>query len=97
MLGVSDDGERVLHAPASAVARSGEVIVIRSGSSYDGKQGMSLATGVERGTSDRTTGEGGAVKGDGEVGGGPEASGTAASQPANASGGGQAQTRFLSP
>jgi Predicted mannose-6-phosphate isomerase len=31
----------------SRVARpGGDVIVIRSGSSYDGKQGMSLATGV---------------------------------------------------
>src|SRR5947207_13856223 len=46
MLRVSDVWERALHTPASAVARSGEVIVIRSGGSYDGKQGMSLATGV---------------------------------------------------
>ena len=47
MLRVSDDRERALHAPASAVARpGGDVIVIRSGSGYDGKQGMSLATGV---------------------------------------------------
>src|SRR5947207_435406 len=47
MLRVSDVWERALHAPASAVARpGGDVIVIRSGSSYDGKQGMSLATGV---------------------------------------------------
>src|SRR6201988_1180231 len=47
MLRVSDDWERALHAPASAVARpEGAVIVIRSGGSYDGKQGMSLATGV---------------------------------------------------
>jgi uncharacterized RmlC-like cupin family protein len=45
MLRVSDVWERALHTPASAVARSGEVIVIRSGG-YDGKQGMSLATGV---------------------------------------------------
>ena len=46
MLRVSDVWERALHTPASGVARSGEVIVIRSGGSYDGKQGMSLATGV---------------------------------------------------
>src|SRR6201984_678157 len=45
MLRVSDVWERALHTPASAVARSGEVIVIRS-RGYDGKQGMSLATGV---------------------------------------------------
>jgi uncharacterized RmlC-like cupin family protein len=47
MLRVSDDWERALHAPVARVARpGGDVIVIRSGSSYDGKQGMSLATGV---------------------------------------------------
>ena len=46
MLRVSDDWERALHAPASAVARPGDVIVIRSGGSYAGQQGMSLATGV---------------------------------------------------
>src|SRR6266487_1248625 len=46
MLRVNDDWERALHAPASAVAREGEVVVIRSGGAYDGKQGMSLATGV---------------------------------------------------
>ena len=46
MLRVSDVWERALHTPASAVARSGEVIVIRSGSSYAGKQGVSLAAGV---------------------------------------------------
>ena len=46
MLRVSDVWERALHTPASGVARSGEVIVIRSGGSYDGQQGMSLATGV---------------------------------------------------
>src|SRR5258705_13962751 len=46
MLRVSDVWERALHTPASAAARSGEVIVIRSGGSYDGKQGMRLATGV---------------------------------------------------
>ena len=45
MLRVSDVWERALHTPAIA-ARSGDVIVIRSGGSYDGKQGMSLATGV---------------------------------------------------
>src|SRR5580704_13551936 len=46
MLRVSDVWERALHTPAMADARPGDVIVIRSGSSYDGKQGMSLATGV---------------------------------------------------
>jgi uncharacterized RmlC-like cupin family protein len=46
MLRVSDVWERALHTPATAVVSPGDVIVIRSGSSYDGKQGMSLATGV---------------------------------------------------
>jgi uncharacterized RmlC-like cupin family protein len=47
MLRVSGEWERALHAPASDVARpAGDVIVIRSGRSYDGKQGVSLATGV---------------------------------------------------
>ena len=46
MLRVSDVWERALHTPATAVARPGDVIVIRSGGGYDGKQGMSLATGV---------------------------------------------------
>src|SRR6266571_161322 len=46
MLRVSDVWERALHAPATAVARPGDVIVIRSGGSYDGKQGLSLANGV---------------------------------------------------
>ena len=42
MLKVSDFRERTLHAPAAL----GEVIIIRAGGSYDGKQGMSLATSV---------------------------------------------------
>jgi uncharacterized RmlC-like cupin family protein len=46
MLRVSDEWERALHTPAVAPGQVGEVIVIRSGSSYNGKQGMSLATGV---------------------------------------------------
>src|SRR5215468_7611835 len=47
MLRVSDDWVRALHAPARAVARpGGDVIVIRSGGSYAGQQGMSLAIGV---------------------------------------------------
>src|ERR1700689_3854197 len=50
MLRVSDVWERALHAPAMAVDISGdapgEVIIIRAGGSYDGKQGMSLAPGV---------------------------------------------------
>jgi uncharacterized RmlC-like cupin family protein len=46
MLNVSDVRERALHAPGLAAAKPAEVIVIRSGGGYDGKQGMSLATGV---------------------------------------------------
>ena len=46
MLRVSDVWERALHTPASGAARSGQVVVIRSGGSYDGKQGMNLAAGV---------------------------------------------------
>src|SRR6516165_337900 len=46
MLRVSDVWERALHAPAMAIEVPGEVIIIRSGGTYDGKQGMSLATGV---------------------------------------------------
>jgi uncharacterized RmlC-like cupin family protein len=45
MLRVSDEWERALHAPAT-VARPGDVIVIRAGRSYGGRQGVSLATGV---------------------------------------------------
>jgi uncharacterized RmlC-like cupin family protein len=54
MLRVSDVWERALHTPAMPIDISGdisgdapgEVIIIRAGGSYDGKQGMSLATGV---------------------------------------------------
>ena len=47
MLRVSDAWERALHMPALAEASEpGDVIIIRSGDSYEGKQGMSLATGV---------------------------------------------------
>src|SRR3984885_185805 len=54
MLRVTDVWERALHGPATAVDisgdisgdASGEVIIIRAGGSYDGKPGMSLATGV---------------------------------------------------
>src|SRR6266581_1875770 len=47
MLRVSDVWERALHTPVAPVVRpGGDVIVIRSGGSYDGQQGMSLATGV---------------------------------------------------
>jgi uncharacterized RmlC-like cupin family protein len=46
MLRVSDVFERALHAPAAADVTPGEVIVIRSADTYDGKQGMHLATGV---------------------------------------------------
>ena len=48
MLRVSDIWERALHTPAVAAGQAGDVIVIRAGGSYDGKQGMSLATGVSR-------------------------------------------------
>ena len=46
MLRVSDIRWRALHVPEMAVDTPGEVIIIRAGGSYDGKQGMSLATGV---------------------------------------------------
>jgi uncharacterized RmlC-like cupin family protein len=46
MLRVSDVWERALHAPALAASNPGDVIVIRSAESYEGKQGISLATGV---------------------------------------------------
>ena len=46
MLRVTDTPEGALHAPAMAIDAPGEVIIIRAGGSYDGKQGMSLATGV---------------------------------------------------
>jgi uncharacterized RmlC-like cupin family protein len=45
MLRVSDAEERTVHPPAAAASG---VVVIRAGHSYDGKQGMSLATGVSR-------------------------------------------------
>src|SRR6516162_3562519 len=43
---VSDVRWSALHVPEMAVDAPGEVIIIRAGGSYDGKQGMSLATGV---------------------------------------------------
>jgi uncharacterized RmlC-like cupin family protein len=46
MLSVNTDRERALHGPATAADDPGEVIIIRAGGSYDGKQGMSLAAGV---------------------------------------------------
>jgi len=46
MLRVSDVWERALHTPAMAAAQPGDVIVIRAGGRYDGKQGVSLAAGV---------------------------------------------------
>jgi uncharacterized RmlC-like cupin family protein len=47
MLRVSEVWERALHAPVAPASRTGaDVIVIRAGSSYDGKQGVNLATGV---------------------------------------------------
>src|SRR5258705_4538346 len=50
MLRVSDVWERAPHTPASAVARTGEVMAIRSRGGYVGKQGMSMATGVSSGS-----------------------------------------------
>jgi uncharacterized RmlC-like cupin family protein len=47
MLRVSEVWERALKAPSVAgLADPGDVVVIRSGESYAGKQGVSLATGV---------------------------------------------------
>jgi len=46
MLTARTDGERAFSAPAMIADVPGEVIIIRAGGSYDGKQGMSLATGV---------------------------------------------------
>jgi uncharacterized RmlC-like cupin family protein len=46
MLRVSDVWERALHTPRMAVTAPGEVVIIRAAGSYDGKQGVSLATGV---------------------------------------------------
>jgi uncharacterized RmlC-like cupin family protein len=46
MLRVSAVWERALRAPGIAVTKPGEVVIIRSGHSYDGKQGVSLGAGV---------------------------------------------------
>ena len=46
MLKVSDDRGHALHGPALAVGRPGEVVIIRPGGSYDGRQGVTLAAGV---------------------------------------------------
>jgi uncharacterized RmlC-like cupin family protein len=46
MLRVSDVWERALHTPQMAITAPGEVIIIRAAGNYEGKQGMSLATGV---------------------------------------------------
>jgi uncharacterized RmlC-like cupin family protein len=46
MLRVSGVRERALRAPRLAVTAPGGVIIIRSGGSYDGRQGIRLATGV---------------------------------------------------
>ena len=40
------DGERAFSTPAMTADAPAEVVIIRAGGSYDGKQGMSLATGV---------------------------------------------------
>ena len=44
MLRVTDTPEGAFHTPAMAIDAPGEVIIIRAGGSYDGKQGMNLAT-----------------------------------------------------
>ena len=46
MLRVTDVWERALHTPRMAITAPGEVIIIRAAGNYEGKQGMSLATGV---------------------------------------------------
>jgi uncharacterized RmlC-like cupin family protein len=46
MLEIRNDGEKALRTRAMAAGAPGEVIIIRAGGSYDGKQGMTLATGV---------------------------------------------------
>jgi uncharacterized RmlC-like cupin family protein len=46
MLRVSDVWEKALHTPQMAITAPGEVIIIRSAGDYEGKQGMTLATGV---------------------------------------------------
>ncbi len=46
MLRVSDVWERALHTPQMAITDPGEVVIIRAAGNYEGKQGMSLATGV---------------------------------------------------
>ena len=52
MLEARTGGQRTLSTPTRTVGAPGEVIIIRAGGSYDGKQGMTLATGV----SSRSTG-----------------------------------------
>jgi uncharacterized RmlC-like cupin family protein len=52
MLEARTEGQRTLGTPTRTVGAPGEVIIIRAGGSYDGKQGMPLATGV----SSRSTG-----------------------------------------
>src|SRR5215467_5698018 len=46
MLEARTGGERAFSTSAMTADAPGEVIIIRAGGSYDGKQGMSLATGV---------------------------------------------------
>jgi len=46
MLEARTDGERAFSTPAMTAGAPGEFIIIRAGGSYDGKQGMTLATGV---------------------------------------------------
>lgn len=46
MLNVSDGGERALRAPAATSDITDEVVTIRAGGSYDGKQGVTFAAGV---------------------------------------------------
>jgi uncharacterized RmlC-like cupin family protein len=46
MLEVRNDAERALRIPAMTAGAPDQVIIIRAGGSYDGKQGMTLAAGV---------------------------------------------------
>ncbi len=46
MLEARTDGERAFSTPAMTADAPAEVIIIRASGSYDGKQGMSLATGA---------------------------------------------------
>ena len=46
MLRVIDIWERALRTPQMAITAPGDVVIVRAAGSYEGKQGMNLATGV---------------------------------------------------